>query len=107
MAVIGIVYLALTTNFLATLLTALTVVIYILAYTPLKRVTTDQHVGRRDSRRASASDRVGRSSRLAQFRSLDFVRDRLRLANPALLRYRLALSSRLRAGRISHALERR
>ena len=39
-AVIGIVYLALTTNFLATLLTALTVVIYILAYTPLKRVTT-------------------------------------------------------------------
>jgi len=40
MALIGIVYLALTTNFLATLLTALTVVIYILAYTPLKRVTT-------------------------------------------------------------------
>jgi len=40
MALIGIVYLALTTNFLATLLTALTVVIYILAYTPLKRITT-------------------------------------------------------------------
>jgi protoheme IX farnesyltransferase len=40
MALIGIVYLALTTNFLATFLTALTVVIYILAYTPLKRVTT-------------------------------------------------------------------
>src|SRR6266513_507921 len=35
MALTGIVYLALTTNFLATLLTALTVVIYILAYTPL------------------------------------------------------------------------
>src|SRR5438874_8094792 len=40
MALIGVVYLALTTNFLATLLTALTVVIYILAYTPLKRITT-------------------------------------------------------------------
>src|SRR6476469_1959454 len=40
MALIGIVYLALTTNFLATLLTALTVVIYILAYTPLKRIST-------------------------------------------------------------------
>src|SRR5439155_158934 len=40
MALTGIVYLALTTNFLATLLTALTVVIYILAYTPLKGVTT-------------------------------------------------------------------
>src|SRR5205807_1165987 len=40
MALIGIVYLALTTNFLATILTALTVVIYIFAYTPLKRVTT-------------------------------------------------------------------
>src|SRR5438874_7735766 len=39
MALIGIVYLALTTNFLATILTALTVVIYIFAYTPLKRVT--------------------------------------------------------------------
>src|SRR6266496_5652823 len=34
MALIGIVYLALTTNFLATILTALTVVIYIFAYTP-------------------------------------------------------------------------
>jgi protoheme IX farnesyltransferase len=33
-------FIALTTNFLATILTALTVVIYILAYTPLKRVTT-------------------------------------------------------------------
>src|SRR5207247_6281344 len=40
MALIGIVYLALTTNFLATILTALTVVIYIFAYTPLKRVTS-------------------------------------------------------------------
>lgn len=39
-AVIGIIYLALTTNFLATILTAITVGIYILAYTPLKRVTT-------------------------------------------------------------------
>src|SRR4029077_20854118 len=67
----------------------------------------DQHVGRRDSRRASASDRVGGSSRLARFRSLDFVRDRLRLANPALLRHRLALSSRLRQGRMSYALQRR
>src|SRR5439155_754193 len=57
--------------------------------------------------RASASDWVGGCSRLARFRSLDFVRDRLHLANPALLRHRLALSSRLRASRISHALERR
>src|SRR2546428_2447615 len=40
LALVGIVYLALTTNFLATILTALTVVIYIFAYTPLKRVTT-------------------------------------------------------------------
>jgi protoheme IX farnesyltransferase len=40
LALIGIIYLALTTNFLATILTALTVVIYIFAYTPLKRVTT-------------------------------------------------------------------
>ena len=40
LALIGIVYLAITTNFLATILTALTVVIYIFAYTPLKRVTT-------------------------------------------------------------------
>ena len=39
MALIGIIYLALTTNFLATILTALTVVIYIFAYTPLKRIT--------------------------------------------------------------------
>src|SRR5256885_4853027 len=39
MALIGIAYLALTTNFLATILTAVTVVIYILAYTPLKRIT--------------------------------------------------------------------
>jgi protoheme IX farnesyltransferase len=39
-AVIGIIYLAITTNFLATILTAITVVIYIFAYTPLKRVTT-------------------------------------------------------------------
>src|SRR5438128_6915703 len=40
LALAGIVYLALTTNFLATILTALTVVIYIFAYTPLKRVST-------------------------------------------------------------------
>src|SRR5207253_1799065 len=39
MALIGIIYLAVTTNFLATILTALTVVIYIFAYMPLKRVT--------------------------------------------------------------------
>src|SRR5258708_32607817 len=39
MALSGGVYLALTTNFLATLLTALTVVIYILAYTPRKPAT--------------------------------------------------------------------
>jgi heme o synthase len=39
LALVGIVYLALTTNFLATILTALTVVIYIFAYTPLKRIT--------------------------------------------------------------------
>src|SRR5438128_3225969 len=39
MALIRIVYLALTSNFLATILPALTVVIYIFAYTPLKRVT--------------------------------------------------------------------
>src|SRR5437762_302878 len=56
---------------------------------------------------ASASDRVGGGPRLAQFRGLDFVRDRFCMANPALLRHRLALSSGLRAGRISHALERR
>jgi protoheme IX farnesyltransferase len=36
----GVVYLAVTTNLLAALLTALTVAIYILGYTPLKRVTT-------------------------------------------------------------------
>jgi heme o synthase len=40
LAVGGIVYLAVTTNRLATVLTAATVVIYIFAYTPLKRVTT-------------------------------------------------------------------
>ena len=40
LAVGGIGYLALTTNLLATLLTAVTVAIYIFAYTPLKRVTT-------------------------------------------------------------------
>jgi heme o synthase len=40
LGVIGIIYLAVTTNFLATVLTAITVVIYIFAYTPLKRVTT-------------------------------------------------------------------
>ena len=40
LAVIGIIYLAITTNRLATILTALTVIIYIFAYTPLKRVTT-------------------------------------------------------------------
>jgi len=40
LALVGIVYLAITTHFLATLLTALTVVIYIFAYTPLKRITT-------------------------------------------------------------------
>src|SRR5438067_12737456 len=40
MARIGVVYLALTTNVLATILTALTVVSYILAYTALERVTT-------------------------------------------------------------------
>src|SRR4029453_8235318 len=36
----GIIYLAVATNSLATILTALTVVIYVFAYTPLKRVTT-------------------------------------------------------------------
>ncbi len=40
LAVAGIVYLAAKTNFLAAILTAITVVIYIFAYTPLKRVTT-------------------------------------------------------------------
>src|SRR5437870_9701644 len=40
LALTGIVYLAVTTNFLATILTALTVIIYIFAYTPLNRVTT-------------------------------------------------------------------
>src|SRR5207237_6786330 len=39
-AVIGIIYLAITSNFLVTILTAITVVIYIFAYTPLKPVTT-------------------------------------------------------------------
>lgn len=40
LALIGILYLAITTNFRATILTAITVAIYVLAYTPLKRVTT-------------------------------------------------------------------
>lgn len=40
LAVVGILYLAITTNFRATILTAITVAIYVLAYTPLKRVTT-------------------------------------------------------------------
>src|SRR5437868_15296687 len=40
LAVAGIVYLAVMTNFLAAFLTTLTVAIYILGYTPLKRVTT-------------------------------------------------------------------
>lgn len=39
LALIGTVYLALTTNLLATIVTALTVVIYVFAYTPLKRFT--------------------------------------------------------------------
>src|SRR5436305_14759950 len=39
MALIGIVYLAVATNFLATILTALTVVIYFFAYSPLKCVS--------------------------------------------------------------------
>ncbi len=37
---VGVLYLALKTNLLAAILTALTVLIYVLAYTPLKRVTT-------------------------------------------------------------------
>jgi protoheme IX farnesyltransferase len=40
LAVAGVIYLAVMTNFLAAFLTALTVAIYILGYTPLKRVTT-------------------------------------------------------------------
>jgi protoheme IX farnesyltransferase len=40
LAACGVIYLAATTNFLAAFLAALTVVIYVLAYTPLKRVTT-------------------------------------------------------------------
>ncbi|MBV9009811.1 MAG: protoheme IX farnesyltransferase [Verrucomicrobia bacterium] len=40
LAAAGIIYLAVTTNLLAAFLAALTVVIYVLAYTPLKRVTT-------------------------------------------------------------------
>src|SRR5438874_6309413 len=37
---VGIIYLAAATNLLAASLTALTVIIYVFAYTPLKRVTT-------------------------------------------------------------------
>ncbi len=40
LSIFGVVYLALTTNLLAAFLAALTVVIYLFAYTPLKRVTT-------------------------------------------------------------------
>ena len=40
LAVAGVVYLAVMTNFLAASLTAVTVAIYVLGYTPLKRVTT-------------------------------------------------------------------
>lgn len=40
LAVIGVVYLAATTNLLATVLTTVTVAIYVFAYTPLKRLTT-------------------------------------------------------------------
>jgi heme o synthase len=39
LALIGMVYLAFTTNLLATIITALTVVVYVFAYTPLKRLT--------------------------------------------------------------------
>src|SRR5205085_5705466 len=40
LAVAGVAYLAIMTNFLAAFLAALTVAVYILAYTPLKRITT-------------------------------------------------------------------
>src|SRR5207237_9353753 len=67
LALVGIVYLAITTNFLATLLTALTVVILHFRLHPPERHYYHHHFGRRISSRASAFIRMAAARQLDHF----------------------------------------
>ena len=55
----GVIYLALAVNFISAILAAATIGIYLFAYTPLKRISTSKHAGRRDPRRVATVDRMG------------------------------------------------
>ena len=67
----------------------------------------DQHAGRRDSRRDTAFDRLGRGPRIPRFSGVEFVRDSVCLADAPFLCHRLDVPPRLRARGISHAFRRR
>ena len=54
----GVIYLALAVNVISAFW-PLTIALYLFAYTPLKRITTGKHPGRRDPRRVATVDRLG------------------------------------------------
>ena len=58
-------------NWLSATLAAATIVIYIFAYTPLKRDQHLQHAGRSDPRRSAAGRRLGRRERTRRDRRLE------------------------------------
>jgi heme o synthase len=96
----GSVYLAVFTNPLTGLLTFLTSVVYLAAYTPLKRILADLHFRRRFSGSYARSFGLDSGARPAGMGHVDSVCHPVRVAVPAFLFHRLALSRGLRSGGI-------
>ena len=89
LSVFGVVYLAIVCNALSAALAAITIVIYIFAYTPLKRASTANTAGWRDSGRHPADDWLGCRARGHRRRRVESVRDRVFMATPAFLCHRM------------------
>ena len=96
---LGSLYLAYTTNLLTGTLTLLTAIGYVGIYTPLKRITVDQHLHRCLPRSASAADRLDRRPRRHRVARRRALRHPLRLAVSALHGHRLDVPRRLRRRR--------
>ena len=107
LSIFGVVYLAIVCNALSAVLTAITIVIYIFAYTPLKRTSTANTAVGRDSGRDPADDRLGCGARRHRRRGVESLRYRVFVADAAFLRHRVDVPRRLFARWFSHDFERR
>ncbi len=107
LSVFGVLYLAIVCNTLSAILAAITIAIYIFAYTPLKRASTANTARRRDSGRYSSDDRLGGCARGHRSRRVESLHYRVLMATAALLCHRLDVPRRLFARWFPHDFERR